>query len=428
MVAKIKIDSGVTESLIVVLIPFLIVLFMFFFNLVQSLIFMIILALIGLYLSNNRISLDYTLIAFIMGFFADLFLNFSSRNGVFKGIRGLQLKNYFNKVGTLTAAIFAGMLTVWLVIPTISIWSVLNRELDGIDELYIFPIGFLFGFLIGTFSQPTKALKPLLPFYSSTYGYIENRLWDGLSVVIALVPCYFLVNPWMLKIKFDGKTRKNYTEINKGNLDELHRMLVATDYAMKKSNTEYWACCGTLLGAVRHGGFMPWDYDIDIQMDKDEYNKNRKSIKKYLNEVGYSLSEYTPDEGLMARVTRKGKSFFTTKLHMDIFTINKKTNLPFNTKRKPGTFKCLESYPNKGLTELKFGRIKIPVVSNYEDACEKAWGENWKYIAVGKMTENKDMRIDLRKTPVDPILPSKNFMARENKKLIEHYEKNMKIK
>lgn len=54
------------------------------------------------------------------------------------------------------------------------------------------------------------------------------------------------------------------------------RMLELLDFVdsvCKQSNIPYWLDSGTLLGAARHRGFIPWDDDLDIQMQKKDYKK-----------------------------------------------------------------------------------------------------------------------------------------------------------
>lgn len=54
------------------------------------------------------------------------------------------------------------------------------------------------------------------------------------------------------------------------------------DQLCRKNNIEYWLMAGTLLGAKRHGGFIPWDDDFDVGVKLEDYEKLMTVLKNQL--------------------------------------------------------------------------------------------------------------------------------------------------
>lgn len=60
--------------------------------------------------------------------------------------------------------------------------------------------------------------------------------------------------------------------------------LLAVDKVCKEHNLRYYIMAGTMLGAVRHKGFIPWDDDLDIGMPRADYDLLMANAKEWLPE------------------------------------------------------------------------------------------------------------------------------------------------
>lgn len=70
--------------------------------------------------------------------------------------------------------------------------------------------------------------------------------------------------------------------------DELLEILKAFDRYARANDLRYSLDAGTLIGAVRHGGFIPWDDDIDVIMPRPDFERMIK--RAHATPEGYQLS------------------------------------------------------------------------------------------------------------------------------------------
>lgn len=76
-------------------------------------------------------------------------------------------------------------------------------------------------------------------------------------------------------------------------------MMKNLDKILREHNIDYILFSGTLLGAVRHGGFIPWDDDIDIAITRSDYVKLIEVLKEALPEK-YTFQCFDTDKRYLA--------------------------------------------------------------------------------------------------------------------------------
>lgn len=106
-------------------------------------------------------------------------------------------------------------------------------------------------------------------------------------------------------IEFDDATLRRLQMIELEILTEIDRIC-------RKNNIHYSLTGGTLLGAVRNGGFIPWDDDADISMLRSEYRKFQKACKTDLDVDRFYFQDIENTKGYRwgyGKVRRKGTVF-----------------------------------------------------------------------------------------------------------------------
>ncbi len=72
---------------------------------------------------------------------------------------------------------------------------------------------------------------------------------------------------------------KNYEKLTQAELHQvLLEILIDFDKVCRAHNLKYTLGAGTLLGAVRHKGFIPWDDDVDVYMPREDYERFKKLV------------------------------------------------------------------------------------------------------------------------------------------------------
>lgn len=162
-------------------------------------------------------------------------------------------------------------------------------------------------------------------------------------------------------------------------------MLIEVDRICKKCGIHYNIIAGTLLGAVRHGGYIPWDDDADVALLRPEYEKFRKACKTELDTDRFYFQDHRNTPGYRwgyGKLRRKDTLFlreyqehmpYKQGIFIDIFPLD---NVPDNY-----IHRCVHNFHCFCIRKVLWSKV-----GQYAD--RKAWMRLW-YRILAKLPEDK---------------------------------------
>lgn len=214
-----------------------------------------------------------------------------------------------------------------------------------------------------------------------------------LSILIPLILCNQIKDNEEFNnrsnIELSSKlTKKDIKNIKIGQ-KKMSNMLKVLDEICQKNNIKYFLVGGSLLGTVLYKGWIPWDGDVDLVINKNDYEKFKKIIQLNLPKnmwfQNHKIDKNYPKDNLIAgkirdlnscyiEYTNNGGKNWHNGLQIDILLYDdKNSEIKFSDKNEPN-MNYDDIYP---LQRKPFEDFKVNIMNNSKKYLDNKYGVNW---------------------------------------------------
>ena len=156
---------------------------------------------------------------------------------------------------------------------------------------------------------------------------------------------------------------------------ELLVLMNQVDVFLKSNGIRYSLCGGSLLGAIRHNGFIPWDDDIDIMMDRENFKKflmcssSEKNLKIFRNLWTYRI-----------------KNELSEKATIDVFIMDSVPKNKLLSKIKLFAIKFMQGTMKNNVDYSRYSFV-YKLCMLVTGACGKFFSDRFKYKCYDKISQ-----------------------------------------